>query len=144
MITMNPSQSFQHTLREISVNRANPCELVRELISNSYDAKASHIFVFPLIQKQGLIFFDDGTGLSDTDKNNLNDIEPYRAFFSIGMGTKTKGEQIGYKCQGSKLCFASQRFSVITRCADEKDWRWKCIDNPKTTLDTTYGSGWNY
>ncbi|HEX5746105.1 MAG TPA: hypothetical protein VFZ09_07665 [Archangium sp.] len=138
MAPLTPVQSFQHTLREISVNRANPCELVRELISNSYDAGANRILVFPLIQKKGLLFFDNGKGLSEAEKDKLNDIEPYRAFFSIGKGTKTKGEQIGYKCQGSKLCFASRRFSVITRCADEKKWRWKTVDNPKTTLDITY------
>jgi len=39
-MALHPEPSFQHTLREISVNRANPCELVRELISNSYDAGA--------------------------------------------------------------------------------------------------------
>lgn len=94
--------------------------------------------MYPLLQRRGLLFFDDGIGLSDSERDKVNDIEPYRAFFSIGKGTKTKGEQIGYKCQGSKLCFASQRFSVITRCAGEPTWRWKTIDNPKTTLDLDY------
>ena len=62
-----PLQSFQHTLREISVNRANPCELARELISNSYDADATEIFAFSLVQKRGLLFFDTGVGLSIAD-----------------------------------------------------------------------------
>ena len=135
---MTPKQSFQHTLREISVNRANPCELPRELISNAYDAGASNIFVFPLVQKRGLLFFDDGVGLSAQESAKKNDVVPYVAFFSIGKGTKTVGQQIGYKCQGSKLCFASRRFSVITRCAGEDAWRWKTIDNPKQTLDLNY------
>ena len=133
-----PQQSFQHTLREISVNRANPCELARELVSNSYDADATEILVFPLVQKRGLLFFDNGVGLSMSDKDKKNDVTPYVAFFSIGKGTKTAGQQIGYKCQGSKLCFAARRFSVITRCAGEQGYHWKIIDNPKQTLDIQY------
>lgn len=137
-MALRPKQSFQHTLREISVNGANPCELVRELASNSYDAGATHIRIFPLIQKRGIVFFDDGVGLSVSEKDRKNDVVPYVAFFSIGQGTKTPGQQIGYKCQGSKLCFAARRFSVITRCAGEPTYRVKTIDNPKLTLDTTY------
>lgn len=55
---LNPKQSFQHTLQEISVNRDSPCELVRELISNAYDAIAKNIFVFPLLERKGLIFHE--------------------------------------------------------------------------------------
>src|SRR5262245_47733249 len=134
-MALHPKQSFQHTLREISVNRANPCELARELISNSYDASATQILIFPLIQKRGLLFFDNGAGLSISEKDKKNDVLPYVAFFSIGQGTKTPGQQIGYKCQGSKLCFAARRFSLITRCAGEATYRFKVIDNPKQTLD---------
>jgi len=47
MKKLTPKQSFQHTLQEISVNRDSPCELVRELVSNSYDAGAKNILVFP-------------------------------------------------------------------------------------------------
>jgi len=66
------------------------------------------------------------------------EILPYVAFFSIGLGTKTKGEQIGYKCQGSKLCFASNRFLLITRCAFESSWRHITIENPKKVLNADY------
>ncbi len=130
---MRPLQSFQHSLREISVNRSDPCELVRELISNAYDARATTIRVYPLIQKKGLIFFDNGVGLSRTVE--VNEVLPYVAFFSIGKSTRTQGEGIGYKCQGSKLCFASTRFAVITRCRGETSWAYKKIDNPKQSLD---------
>jgi hypothetical protein len=134
---LTPKQSFQHTLQEISVNRESPSELVRELISNSYDALAKNIYVFPLLERKGLIFFDDGTGLS-MEGNTETDASPYVAFFSIGFGTKTRGEQIGYKCQGSKLCFASNRFALITRCAKEPSWRSISIENPKRILDSEY------
>lgn len=137
-MALYPLQDFKHNLREISVNRANPCELVRELISNSYDAGATRIMVFPLVQKRGLLFLDNGAGLSMSEQDKKNDVTPYVAFFSIGKGTKTVGQQIGYKCQGSKLCFASRRFSVITRCPGEQAYRWKMVDNPRQTLDLEY------
>jgi hypothetical protein len=122
-------------LSELSVNRKYPCEVIRELISNSYDAEASVIQIYPLLQYSGFIFFDNGTGLSDGEL--INDVIPLDAFFSIGLSTKTPGESIGYKCQGSKLCFASNKFALITRCGreDEKYWRSVVIDNPTETLD---------
>ena len=39
-IAFRPQQSFQHTMREIAVNREDPCEVV-QLISNASDAKAT-------------------------------------------------------------------------------------------------------
>ena len=137
-MVLYPKQSFEHTLREISVNREDPCEVVRELISNSYDAAAKNIYIVPLYQKRGLIFFDDGCGLSQSPEDAVKGVLPYVAFFSIGQGTKTQGEQIGYKCQGSKLCFACRRFSLITRCSGEKQWRWMSIRDPKKVLNEHY------
>jgi len=137
-IEYKPQQSFQHTLKEIAVNRQDPCELVRELVSNAYDAKATEILVMPYLQKKGLIFFDNGCGLSENEADKKNGIVPYVAFFSIGRTTKVKGSGIGYKCQGSKLCFASARVTVITRCAGENDWRVKTIDNPKQVLNEQF------
>ncbi len=137
-IEYKPQQSFQHTLKEIAVNRQDPCELVRELVSNAYDAKASEILVMPYLQKKGLIFFDNGFGLSENEADKKNGIVPYVAFFSIGRTTKIKGSGIGYKCQGSKLCFASSRVTVITRCEGEGYWRVKIIDNPKQVLNEQF------
>jgi hypothetical protein len=137
-IDYKPQQSFQHTLKEIAVNRQDPCELVRELVSNAYDAKATEIVVMPYLQKKGLIFFDNGFGLSESDADKKNNIVPYVAFFSIGRTTKIKGSGIGYKCQGSKLCFASARVTVVTRCAGENEWRIKQIENPKQALNENY------
>ena len=104
-----PIISYNHILSELSVNSQDPCEVIRELISNSYDAKASQIQIYPLIKENGFIFFDDGIGLNETEETN--GITPYRAFFSIGKSTKVQGDYIGYKCQGSKLCFASKKIT---------------------------------
>ena len=137
-MSQHPEISYTHILSELSVNRKDPCEVIRELISNSYDAEASRIDIYPLLQSQyeGFIYFDNGTGLSE--KEEINGITPYRAFFSIGKSTKIRGQFIGYKCQGSKLCFASKKFTLITRCEDDKNWRSISIDNPKLNLNQEY------
>lgn len=137
-MTQYPDISYTHVLSELSVNRKDPCEVIRELISNSYDAQASVIEIYPLLQSQyqGFIYFDNGTGMSETEE--INDITPYRAFFSIGKSTKILGDAIGYKCQGSKLCFASNKFTLITRCQGEESWRSVTIDNPAEKLSPQY------
>lgn len=129
---MNPAINFQHVLAELSVNRTDPCEVIRELISNSYDAGALLIRYAPIADKEGFIFFDDGEGLSRAA--GVKKISPYQAFFSIGESTKTKGDGIGYKCQGSKLCFACQRFLVISRTTADSTWFFKVVENPRDTL----------
>jgi hypothetical protein len=135
-MTQHPEIDYRHVLSELSVNRKDPCEVIRELISNSYDAQASKIEIYPLLNYSGFIFFDNGIGLSETEE--FNGITPYRAFFSIGKSTKIQGEAIGYKCQGSKLCFASKKFTLITRCKNEDKWRSRSIDNPKDNLSPQY------
>jgi len=135
-MTQHPEIDYKHVLSELSVNRKDPCEVIRELISNSYDAQASRIEIYPVLQYQGFIFFDNGIGLSETEE--VNGITPYRAFFSIGKSTKIQGDFIGYKCQGSKLCFASKKFALITRCSNEDNWRSISIDNPKDNLSPQY------
>jgi hypothetical protein len=127
--------NYAHVLRELSVNSQRPCEVIRELISNAYDARATEIRYYPLVQQglTGFIFFDNGEGMSHEDRPS--GISPYEAFFSIGYSTKTLDEHIGYKGQGSKLCFACGRFLLITRCAGESAWRYKEVDNPRERLN---------
>lgn len=134
---MKPQISFEHVLSELSVNRENPCEVLRELISNSYDAGASKITLFPLLDEHdGFIYFDNGDGLCQ--EVATNGITPYQAFFSIGKSTKREGESIGYKCQGTKLCFATNRFAVFTKTERETTWRVKLIENPKMIITQDY------
>ena len=134
---LKPQIEFRHVLGELSVNRNDPCEVLRELVSNSYDAEARHLWYAPLIAEKSFIFLDDGVGLSSTKKTN--GITPWEAFFSIGKSTKKKGSSIGYKCQGSKLCFASSRIFVATKTASKKqEWEYKIVDNPRNNLDVNY------
>lgn len=135
-MSIHPQIAFRHVLGELSANRNDPCEVIRELISNSYDAKATEITYAPYSEEQGFIFFDNGSGLSLSEKSN--DITPYEAFFSIGKSTKRKGDAIGYKCQGSKLCFACSRILVITKTQHGTTWLIKIIENPRQTLSEKY------
>lgn len=134
---MHPQIEFRHVLGELSVNRNDPCEVIRELISNSYDAGASEIHYAPLAGKSGFAFLDDGCGLGL--QVAPAGISPWEAFFSIGKSTKSKGAGIGYKCQGSKLCFASKRILVATRFnTDDERWAYKIVENPRNNLDINY------
>ncbi|WP_144030297.1 ATP-binding protein [Burkholderia sp. AU6039] len=134
---MKPSIEFKHVLGELSVNRNDPCEVIRELISNSYDANAKNLLYAALQDTNGFIFFDDGEGLS-TDKK-INGITPWEAFFSIGKSTKKKGDAIGYKCQGSKLCFACARIFVASKISKKSNqWNYKIVENPRNNLDVDY------
>lgn len=130
--------SYENIFADIAKNRKDSCEVIRELISNSYDANASEIYIYPLLQYEGFIFFDNGIGLSERDSDKIKGITPYESFFSIGISTKDFGRSIGYKCQGAKLCFDSGMFALITRCENEDSWRWKRIDNPKSNLNPQY------
>ncbi|MGO9121681.1 MAG: hypothetical protein ACLQPD_29240 [Desulfomonilaceae bacterium] len=130
---LQPLIDYAHVLRELSVNRDDPCEIIRELISNSYDAQATEILYFPLLDLRGFVFWDNGEGMATKPKQAK--VSAYQAFFSIGLSTRSKGGQtIGYKCQGSKLCFACNKFALITRCKGEHKWRFKKVDDPRNTL----------
>lgn len=132
----HPKIEFRHVLGELSVNRNDPCEVLRELISNSYDAGAKNLFYVPVKDQGGLVFLDDGSGLDSVVE--VNGITPWDAFFSIGKSTKKQGDAIGYKCQGSKLCFACSRILVATtHDAKSGDWKYKIIDNPRVNLDVS-------
>jgi hypothetical protein len=91
----------------------------------------------PLAHKSGFAFLDDGSGLSVGVA--AAGISPWEAFFSIGKSTKAKGAGIGYKCQGSKLCFASKRILVATLFDKSgEQWAYKIIENPRNNLDVSY------
>lgn len=130
---LTPQVDFAHVLKEISINSNDPCEVIRELISNAYDAQAKNIWYASLKDANGFIFCDDGEGLSKEDQNGIS---AYESFFSIGKSTKLKGgDSIGYKCQGAKLCFASGSVTVITKTQEEEKWRVISIDDPRSKLN---------
>jgi hypothetical protein len=108
--SVDPTQEFI----EIAYDFSNPLDLVREAISNSFDAGANHIEVlFDVITEYGekvliTTIRDNGHGM---DRNGL------QSFFDLGnslrRGCKTA---IGEKGHGTKVYLNSEKIEVCTVC----------------------------
>lgn len=95
---------------EIAKDFSNPLDLVREAISNAYDAKATEITIsFDVIQELGeyvlrIVIEDNGTGM---------DSEGLQSFFDLGNSLRRSDpEAIGEKGHGTKVYFNSRRIEV--------------------------------
>lgn len=109
------SQTFSHEL-----------EIVRELYSNSHDANASNILVFPRVgaNQSLLIWVDDGNGMDDHPLTAV-DVKDCRgrakttleSYFHIGNSTRRPGHGVGQFCHGQKLVLhqADEMFAMVTR-----------------------------
>ena len=82
---MTPGVDQSREFLEIANDFANPLDIVREAISNAYDAKAKDMSIrFDVIQKYGeyvlrITIQDDGEGM------NLKGLQ---AFFDLGNSTR--------------------------------------------------------
>jgi hypothetical protein len=97
---------------EIANDFSNPLDLVREAISNSYDADATFIEIsFDVIKEYGesilrITLKDNGTGMSEEQLQN---------FFDLGNSTRRNdANAIGEKGHGTKVYFNSARIEVET------------------------------
>ncbi len=105
---------------EIANDFSNPLDLVREAISNSYDAKASEISIeFDTVSEQGgtvlrIVVKDNGAGMSKDELQN---------FFDLGNSTRRNDQKsIGEKGHGTKVYFNSKQVEVLT-CNGQSTWR---------------------
>jgi hypothetical protein len=109
---VDPSREFL----EIASDFSNPLDIVREAISNSFDAKASEIYIlFTIFKEYGrrklkITIRDDGHGMN---------IKGLKSFFDLGNSfrrlAKTDDENlIGEKGHGTKIYFNSENVSVTT------------------------------
>jgi hypothetical protein len=90
---------------EIASDFENPLEVIRESLSNSYDADASSVEI-RIRSRQGgsdIIIEDDGHGMGERD---------LESFFDLGNSRKT--DAIGYKGHGTKIFYKSDRIEVTT------------------------------
>ncbi len=97
---------------EIANDFSNPLDLVREAISNSFDANAHRIeILFSVLQEFGekilqIKLKDDGEGM---------DREGLQSFFDLGNSLRrNNSEAIGEKGHGTKVYFNSSEIKVIT------------------------------
>lgn len=110
--TIKPKVDQIREFMEIASDFTNPLELIREAISNSFDAKASFIrFKFSVEKEYGednfIVFIeDDGIGMN---------LEQLQAFFDLGNSTnRGNPDAIGEKGHGTKVYFNSSEIEVIT------------------------------
>lgn len=115
---ITPTVDATREFLEIAADFANPLDIVREAISNSYDAQSSIIRIrFEVTQKYGeyilkITIEDDGRGMNN---------EGLKAFFDLGNSParvqKEKDKEstlIGEKGHGTKIYFNSERVQVTT------------------------------
>ncbi len=103
--TITPSVDKTQEFIEIANDFSNPLDLVREAISNSFDANASEIeIIFDVVNQCGrdilrVQLIDNGQGM---DKQGL------QSFFDLGNSLRRGNPQkIGEKGHGTKVFFNS-------------------------------------
>lgn len=122
---------------EIASDFENPLEVIREALSNSYDAEAEKVTIEIEQDKEGrntLIIEDDGHGM---DKHDLE------SFFDLG--NSNKHDAIGYKGHGTKIYYKSDKIRVETvkdgtRIESVMKRPWEKLNNrelPTYSVDTT-------
>lgn len=104
---------------EISNDFTDPKEIIREAISNSFDAGATEITISVVIDKTTgedelvVTIRDNGHGMTEAD---------LIAFFGLGFSTRREKDEHGYKSSnaigekghGTKTYFNSRRIEVVT------------------------------
>src|SRR5437867_7797595 len=94
---------------QIVRDRRNPLEVLREGLSNSYDASSTRANVIIRTRSRRAIdveIHDNGSGIRPSE---------FRYFFGIGFGNKIDLPAIGNKGLGTKLFFNSAGIDVRTR-----------------------------
>lgn len=131
--SVNQSQEFL----EIANDFTDPKELIREAISNAFDASSNVIKIFIYIDKSTgtdelvLKIEDDGHGMT------INGLE---SFFGLGRSTRRERDErgnkiasaIGEKGHGTKIYLNSRRVELISKHGGKKISAY--MDEPRKTL----------
>jgi hypothetical protein len=106
---------------EIASDFEDPLEVIRESLSNAYDANATEVEIEVRSREMGsdIVIEDDGHGMNERD---------LESFFDLGNSRKT--DSIGYKGHGTKIFYKSDQIVVNTvrdgisrRAVMEEPWR---------------------
>ena len=105
-----PEVNEANEFKEIANDFTNPLELVRESVSNAFDAKAQNISLsFEVVNLDGedvfkILIKDDGEGMNTDDLTN---------FFDLGNSSRRNdASTIGEKGHGTKVYFNSRKLIV--------------------------------
>jgi hypothetical protein len=112
--------------KEIALNIKNPSEVIREGISNCYDADAKNIWIIIKRDLSGdleIIIRDDGNGMR---------IDDIHSFFNLGDSKKVL-QNIGEKGLGTKTFFKSKKIVINTKCSYESGYT-VTMENPWQNL----------
>lgn len=109
---LTPTVDATQEFIEIANDFSNPLDLVREAISNAYDAGANEIWIsFDVIKQAGeavlrIVLKDNGSGMSAQGLQN---------FFDLGNSSRRDDPStIGEKGHGTKVYFNSRRVELET------------------------------
>lgn len=112
MIKISPKVDPTQEFIEIAYDFSNPLDLVREGISNAFDAGANKIeILFYVIKDCGedilkAVIKDNGHGM---------DIEGLQSFFDLGNSTRREDpNSIDEKGHGTKVYLNSSKIEVVT------------------------------
>ena len=114
--SIQPSVNIARAFFEIANNFSDNREILREALSNSYDADATEVkMTFELTPKPdykrakiiNITIEDNGTGLSSSPENG-NNCSALEAFFNLGDSNKIEN-QIGSKGHGTKIYYKSKK-----------------------------------
>lgn len=126
-----PSVNAEAEFFEILNDFGDPLELLREAISNAYDAQATEMSIrFDVEEIDGasrlvIRIEDNGSGISESCLR--------RDFWGLGHSTsRGRDEAIGEKGHGTKIYLRSEHVSVRTQAADGS-WLTQCA-NPLRSL----------
>ena len=105
---------------EIAKDFKDPKEIIREALSNSWDAGATkatlkfHLVRIPGTRRKNLIveIIDDGDGMSSMKREGI-DTSEIEDFFNLGDSNKPYGS-IGTKGHGTKIYYKSSGIAVDT------------------------------
>lgn len=135
-MTRTPQVDEINEFLEIASDFENPLELIRESLSNAYDAHADqvNIRIEPSDQGSNIRIDDDGDGMGPDE---------LAAFFDLGNSTKS--DSIGYKGHGTKIYYKSDRIQVETvsdgtKYVAEMDRPWAKLERgelPTYTVEET-------
>src|SRR5258706_9856164 len=115
--TISPTVDATQEFIEIANDFANPLDLVREAISNSFDARRTDVALeisisFDTYNDAGEVVFrikiaDNGTGMGPDE---------IQSFFDLGNSTRRgDAKTIGEKGHGTKVYFNCKKLTVETR-----------------------------
>ena len=111
-ITITPKVDETQEFIEIANDFSNPLDIVREAISNSFDARANNIAVIFDVVKE---YMDSNLRITLKDDGDGMEMTELQSFFDLGNSTRRNNQSaIGEKGHGTKVYFNSSNIKVTT------------------------------